>query len=142
MNTSNNIEIEFTLPDLPKVAELLWPYIHQHKIVVFHGEMGSGKTTLIASICKKAKVKDSISSPTFSIINEYESQYGSIFHMDWYRLKDENEARNAGVEDVLYSSNICLIEWPEKALQLLPNTTLNIYLSVIAENKRKLICSV
>lgn len=139
--TNNKIEIEFSLTDLPRIAQNFLPYIHQYKIIAFYGEMGAGKTTLIKAICKIIEVEDTVNSPTFSIINEYKSQYGTIFHMDWYRLKDETEARNAGVEDIIYSGNICLIEWPEKAPQLLPNTTLNLYLSVISEDQRKIICS-
>lgn len=139
--TNNKIELEFNLTDLPKLAQTLWPYIHQHKIIAFYGEMGAGKTTLIKAICKIINIQENVNSPTFSIINEYKSQYGSIFHMDWYRLKDAEEAYNVGIEEIIDSGNICLIEWPERAPQLLPNTTLNIYLSVISENKRKLVCS-
>lgn len=138
---NNILELEFTLTDLPRIAQTLLSYIHQHKIIAFHGEMGAGKTTLIKAICKIINIQENVNSPTFSIINEYKSQYGSIFHMDWYRLKDAEEAYNVGIEEIIDSGNICLIEWPERAPQLLPNTTLNIYLSVISENKRKLVCS-
>ena len=142
MDTHKKIEIDCTLADLPPVAQILWPHIHQHKIIALYGEMGAGKTTLITTLCKIADVRDTVNSPTFSIINEYKSKYGTIFHMDWYRLKDENEAREAGVEEAIYSNCICFVEWPERALQLLPNNTLNIYLSAISEDKRKIVCTV
>ena len=142
MNTNKKIEIDCTLADLPPVAQILWPHIHQHKIIALYGEMGAGKTTLITTLCKIADVRDTVNSPTFSIINEYKSKYGTIFHMDWYRLKDENEARQAGVEEAIYSNCICFVEWPERALQLLPNNTLNIYLSAISEDKRKIECTI
>src|SRR6185436_4083468 len=85
------------------------------------------------------EVKDVISSPTFAIINEYKSSVaGTIFHMDWYRLKDEEEAIQAGIEDSLLSGNLCLIEWPDKAAGLLPDDTLHIQIEMIDNNKRKL----
>lgn len=139
MTDNKKIELEYIITDLPQVAQILWPYIHQHKIIALYGEMGAGKTTLITALCKIAAVKDRVNSPTFSIINEYKSKYGTIFHMDWYRLADEAEARHAGVEEAIYSNCICFIEWPERALQLLPHNTLNIYLHVISEDKRKMI---
>jgi tRNA threonylcarbamoyladenosine biosynthesis protein TsaE len=136
MVLDGTISIQFTLADLSDIAKALLPHIHQHKIVAFHGQMGVGKTTLIKTICQTMGVKEMVNSPTFAIINEYKSPYGSIFHTDWYRLNDVAEARNAGVEDTLYSNAICLIEWPEKFPELLPNNTLNIYLSVISKEKR------
>ncbi len=141
MNINTIIEIEFMLADLPKLAQTLLPYIQQYKIVAFHGEMGAGKTTVIKTLCKIAGVQEMVNSPTFAIINEYTSRYGTIFHMDLYRLKDEIEAQGAGVEDALYSGAICFVEWPEKAATLLPNHHLNIYLSVIGKGKRKIICA-
>jgi len=101
--------------------------------------MSSGKTTFIHALCEVLQVKDVISSPTFPIINEYNSPVtGIIYHMDWYRLKDEEEAIQAGIEDCLLSSNLCLIEWPDKAPGLLPDDALNIYIETINTNTRRL----
>lgn len=104
--------------------------------------MGSGKTTFIHALCDAKLVKDVVGSPTFSIINEYffleHGQTKKIFHIDLYRLGDEQEAVQAGVEDCLYSDHICLIEWPEKILSLLPSDTLHVYIAAINDRTRKL----
>ncbi len=102
--------------------------------------MGAGKTTFIHALCEEKKVKDVISSPTFSIINEYVfGEYntsGKIYHIDLYRLKDEEEARLAGVEDCLYSDHICLVEWPEKAPDLFPTDTLHVFIEALGSQTR------
>ena len=101
--------------------------------------MGAGKTTLIHALCDLLRVDDAVGSPTFAIINEYKSAVaGIIFHMDWYRVKDETEAVQAGCEDCIDSGNFCFIEWPEKAPLLLPANTFNVFLSVINEHERRL----
>jgi tRNA threonylcarbamoyladenosine biosynthesis protein TsaE len=101
--------------------------------------MGAGKTTFIHAICNVLHVKDVVGSPTFSIINEYMAGSGDIiFHLDLYRLKDEEEAIAAGVEDCLYSGNLCLLEWPEKATRILPPDTLHCSLNSLSHNERKL----
>lgn len=108
-------------------------------VVAFHGAMGAGKTTFINAMCNVLQVKDSVSSPTFSIINEYKTAYNeTIYHIDLYRLKDEEEAIAAGVEDGLYSGSICLVEWPEKAPHLFPENTVHCYLETVSNNERKL----
>lgn len=134
------MEIIYTLNNIEQAAESLLKSIHLPAVIAFYGQMGSGKTTLIKNICKLLKVKDVISSPTFSIINQYYTENGeALYHADWYRLKDENEAINAGVEDALYSGNTCFIEWPEKADQLLPEKTIHIKIEVIDETTRKVV---
>ena len=101
--------------------------------------MGAGKTTFITAFCKALGVESSISSPTYSIINQYNTVAGQmLYHMDLYRLRDEEEAINAGVEDALYSGNLCLVEWPEKAANLLPENTLNIYIEAVNDDERKI----
>ncbi len=101
--------------------------------------MGAGKTTFIHSLCTALQVTEAVSSPTFAIINEYYSPVaGIIYHMDWYRLKDEEEALQAGVEDCLYSGNYCFIEWPEKAEGILPADALQIHIEAIDEQTRRL----
>ena len=122
--------------DLTKVILAHHP---QKRVFCFYGEMGAGKTTFIHALCELLEVKDSISSPTFAIINEYQSPVsGSIFHMDWYRLKDEEEAIQAGIEDALLSKNLCFIEWPEKAASLLPDDVFNVHIELLDANTRRL----
>lgn len=94
---------------------------HQESVILFKGKMGAGKTTFIKSICKALNVEDEISSPTFSIVNEYHSaERGKVFHFDFYRIEDEEEAYDFGYEEYLFSGQICLVEWPEKISNLLP----------------------
>jgi tRNA threonylcarbamoyladenosine biosynthesis protein TsaE len=100
--------------------------------------MGAGKTSFIRALCAVKNVQDTIGSPTFSIINEYKYSGGRIYHLDLYRLKDEAEAIRAGVEDSLYSGDICLVEWPERAPGIFPADTLGITLQTINETTRKL----
>lgn len=90
-------------------------------VIVFKGHMGAGKTTFIKTICKVMDVEDEVNSPTFSIVNEYFSPVKQeVFHFDFYRLESEEEAYDFGYEDYLFSGNICLVEWPEKISNLLP----------------------
>ena len=106
------MEVIFKLNEIDKVVATFLAHIGSNIVVAFHGEMGAGKTTFIHALCEAMGVKEAISSPTFSIINEYSTTAGqTIYHLDLYRIKDENEAINAGVEDCLYSGNTCLVEW-------------------------------
>ncbi len=106
----------------------------------FHGEMGAGKTTIITALCKEKGVRDTIGSPTFSIINEYryraDGSEHSIFHIDLYRLKDADEIERAGVEDCIYSGEICMVEWPKKAPHLFDDRSVHVYISAIDDNTR------
>ena len=112
-----------------------------NKVWAFNAPMGAGKTTFINALCKNIlEIEEISSSPTFSIINEYYSPVvGQIFHLDLYRLRDEEEAIQAGVEDTLYSGKMCLVEWPEKATGLLPDDTVYFNIEVIDESSRKII---
>ncbi|MCL4147156.1 UNVERIFIED_CONTAM: hypothetical protein GTU68_060851 [Idotea baltica] len=101
--------------------------------------MGVGKTTLIKEIVKQLNVDDVVSSPTFSLVNEYQSKHGeAIYHFDFYRINDEEEALDMGVEEYLYSNNWCLIEWPENIKNLLPLNASKISLSVNDDGSRSL----
>ena len=132
------MELTIRLNDIRKTAESFWNAVGDAKVLAFHGEMGSGKTTFIHALCEVKQVSSTIGSPTFSIINEYIFPGGTIFHIDLYRLKDEDEAIRAGVEDCLYSGNICLVEWPEKAPGIFPENTVNVYLDFIDSQTRRL----
>jgi tRNA threonylcarbamoyladenosine biosynthesis protein TsaE len=112
------------------------------RVFAFHGEMGSGKTTFIHALCQVKGVKDAVTSPTFSIVNEYSYKENGanqkIFHLDLYRLKDEEEAARAGLEDCLYSGNICLVEWPDRAAGIFPDDSLHIHITIVDSVQRKL----
>jgi len=108
------------------------------QIFAFHGEMGSGKTTFIHALCDTKHVSSPVGSPTFSIINEYSFPEGRIFHIDLYRLKDEEEAIRAGVEDCLYSGDICLVEWPGIAPALFPKGTVSVSMTILDPFSRKI----
>lgn len=113
-----------SLAGLPKAAAGFHTFLTENptvSVVLFEGEMGAGKTTFIKAICRELGVTDSVSSPTFSIVNEYESSNGKrIYHFDFYRIKDESEALDIGFYEYLDSGNLCLIEWPSKVENLLP----------------------
>ena len=136
------MECEFTLADIHKTAQACWTVIGEATVIAFHGGMGVGKTTFIHAMCELKEVKDTVASPTFSIINEYEYACEGtpkrMFHIDLYRVNSEEEARQAGVEDCLYSGNICLVEWPEKAPGLFPGETVHIYIELINTTTRRL----
>lgn len=133
------MNLMFTLETIEAAAKKFLTAINGRKVIVFHGEMGAGKTTFIHSICRILKVQNNMSSPTFSIINEYLLPEGHIiYHMDLYRLKDEYEAIEAGVEDCISSGKLCFIEWPEKAPALFPEETLHCYFYPLTDNERKL----
>ena len=118
------------------MALVFWETFPNKKIYAFHGSMGAGKTCFIHALCAVKNVKENVSSPTFSIINEYSYPGGILYHLDLYRLKDGREAIRAGVEDCLYSGEICLVEWPERAAGIFPEDTLEIFLDIRDENTR------
>ncbi|MDB4199329.1 tRNA (adenosine(37)-N6)-threonylcarbamoyltransferase complex ATPase subunit type 1 TsaE [Polaribacter sp.] len=109
----------------------------KNKTVLFYGEMGVGKTTLIKEICKQLEVIDTVSSPTFSLVNEYNTLKGTVvFHFDFYRITREEEALDMGIEEYLFNNNWCLIEWPQNVENLLPLESVQIHLSVLENGKR------
>ncbi len=97
----------------------------------FYGDLGAGKTTFINALLKELGIEGNSSSPTFSIVNEhYSAKKGAIYHFDFYRIEDEEEALNIGIEDILYDSNYCFIEWPQRIENLLPENCVNVYIAV------------
>ncbi|MCQ0110753.1 tRNA (adenosine(37)-N6)-threonylcarbamoyltransferase complex ATPase subunit type 1 TsaE [Zhouia amylolytica] len=130
--------MNYTLTDIPQVANYIIKNAKSN-ILLFYGEMGVGKTTLIKEIVKELGVNDVTSSPTFSIVNEYEGNSGKIYHFDFYRLETEEEAYDIGFEDYIYTDAICLIEWPEKIENLLPENATKIMITKVLDNKRSLI---
>jgi tRNA threonylcarbamoyladenosine biosynthesis protein TsaE len=132
----------FTLDKILDTASDFWKNAGNAKVFAFHGKMGAGKTTFIHALCDAKGVKDVVGSPSFSIINEYEYSDDNvtkkIFHIDLYRLKDEEEVLEAGVEDCLYSNNVCLVEWPEKISSHLPPDAVHVFIEVADEQTRTL----
>ena len=126
----------YQLSDLPAVAEQILEKAAS-KILLFYGEMGSGKTTLIKELAKQLGVEDVTSSPTFSLVNEYHSRNGEIvYHFDFYRIEDEEEAYDMGIEEYLDSKAWCFIEWPENVENLLPLESVVIKLTINPDNTR------
>ena len=136
------MEWSFSLENINDVAKDFWKAVDGKMVFAFHGQMGAGKTTFIHALCDVKGVKDVVGSPTFSIINEYEYDCEGtrkvLFHMDLYRIKDEEEALRAGVEDALYSGYLCLVEWPEKAIGIFPDNKVDVFIESINERVRKI----
>lgn len=119
------------LSDLEKAAETFLKKTAGHNLIAFYAPMGAGKTTFTTALCKRLGVTDPICSPTFTIINEYVTSDGqTIYHFDFYRITKLSEAFDIGLEDYLYSGNLCLMEWPENISELLPEETLKVHIQV------------
>jgi tRNA threonylcarbamoyladenosine biosynthesis protein TsaE len=132
---------EVSINELNDFAIRFWKTVKDEKLFAFHGAMGAGKTTIITALCKQKGVKDVISSPTFSIINEYRylenGTEKKIYHLDLYRLNSMEEIIQAGVEDCIYSGEICFVEWPEKAPEFLNENTVNVYVDMLDASTRQ-----
>lgn len=127
------------LSELENIAQQILSFAEDRSIFCFEGNLGAGKTTLIQAICNQLGVEEDMSSPTYSIVNEYKTKNGDvIYHMDLYRLKSLEEVLDAGIEDYFYENNYCFIEWPEVAKQILPDEIIQIQIEKISENQRKL----
>jgi len=122
---------------LPDVAKQLLAFANGDKFFIFEGEMAAGKTTFIKAFCEALGIKDVVSSPTFSIVNEYESETGPIYHFDFYRLKSQQEAYDIGYEEYFYSGNYCLVEWPTKVEDLLPEKYIKVEIEITGNEQRK-----
>lgn len=136
------MEWTFTLATIRDAARAFWASQAGKTVFAFHGPMGAGKTTFIHALCDEKGVQDVVGSPTFSLVNEYawscEGTRKPLFHLDLYRIRDEEEAVRAGIEDVLYSGHICLAEWPEKAPGIFPDDTVHVYIETTEEGRRRI----
>ena len=124
------------ISELKSVALQLIQYKKQKNIICFYGEMGVGKTTFIKEICKNLLVNDNVSSPTFSIVNQYKTKENKIiYHFDFYRLENEEEAYDMGYEEYFFQNDLCLIEWPEKIEGLIPEDIIKVILTKKGEQR-------
>jgi tRNA threonylcarbamoyladenosine biosynthesis protein TsaE len=131
------MEYNFTLKDLPEVAKKLLTEV-PNKTLLFYGEMGVGKTTLIKEIAKQLGVIGVINSPTFALVNEYEIEDDKVYHFDFYRIKKEEEALDIGIEDYFYSSHWNLVEWPQKISNIIPTKSTIIEINKNQDGSRTL----
>lgn len=119
----------FSLEELPQIASEFIDSIGENRIILFDGDMGSGKTTFISEVCRQLGAEDDLGSPTFSIINEYIDKEGNpIYHFDLYRLESPQEALDIGIEDYFESGNLCLVEWPDRLGNLIPEESCTVSL--------------
>lgn len=128
----------YTLDNIRQVAKALIKNFGSQKVWLFEGEMGSGKTTLIKEVCYELSVLDNVTSPTYSLVNEYCTPKNQvIYHFDFYRIKSEIEAMDIGCEEYFYSGNYCFIEWPTKIPSLLPENYGIIAIDILGKNERQ-----
>ena len=131
--------IEIHIPSLDKIADAAREFVEQigdKRVFAFYGGMGAGKTTFIKAVCEQLGVKDAVTSPTFAIVNEYASDFGPVYHFDFYRIKNLGEVMDLGFEDYAYSGNFCLMEWPELIEDLLPDNTVNVHIAETSNGMR------
>jgi len=132
------MEITFSLDEINEVAKQILEQ-NPNKVILFHGEMGVGKTTLIKALSKELGVTEVTSSPTFSLVNEYQTTNNqAVYHFDFYRLNKETEALDMGADEYLYSGNWCFIEWGEKISNLVPDAHSVVSIRLLSDGKRSL----
>lgn len=144
INTNRMEKLELKISNLETIEQTAEQFVDamgDFSVFAFYGEMGAGKTTFINAVCRVLGVEDVTSSPSFSIINEYRSETTAelIYHFDCYRLEDEREAEDIGVEDYFESGAICLIEWPERIDNLLPDHTVRVDLKECEDGTRSVV---
>ena len=132
------MDMIYTLAEMDDVAQSLMKKFGTQSVWAFHAPMGAGKPTLITALCKILGVQDRVNSPTFAIMNEYQGLGKVIYHMDWYRLENDGDARRAGVEMAMADSDYCFIEWPEKAINLIPSDALHIEIEILGPEHRRI----
>lgn len=128
------------LGDLPEAAEEIIGALDGRNVIAFFGAMGAGKTTLIREICALVGSEDVVTSPTFALVNRYESGKGfPIYHFDFYRIERPEEAFDMGYEEYFYSDGLCLVEWSEKIEELLPDDVMRVEIEVLSPTKRRIV---
>ena len=133
---------EIIITSLDKIADAAQEFVSQigeKRVFAFYGGMGAGKTTFIKAVCDQLGVNDAVTSPTFGIVNEYNSQMGPVYHFDFYRIKRAPEVLDIGFDDYIYSGNLCLMEWPELIEDFLPEETAIVKITEIENGMRKII---
>lgn len=131
-----SIEIN-SVDELPDAADMIIEQTDSRNIVAFYGPMGAGKTSLIREICARLGVEDTVTSPTFALVNQYLAGNGNtIYHFDFYRIDDPREAFDLGYEEYFYCGDLCLVEWPEKIEELLPDDTMKVRIEIADEDSR------
>ncbi len=130
---------EFSLEEIEQVSQFILDSTNK-RIFLFYADMGVGKTTLIKTLIRRLGVDDNITSPTFSLVNEYRNKDNSpIYHFDFYRIEDEEEAYDIGIEDYFYSDAYCFVEWPERIKNLLPLDAVVVHMTTLENDVRQLI---
>ena len=132
-------KVVYSLNKIDEISQLIIDKIKTVKTIILRGELGSGKTTIVKSVLKRMGVNDSVTSPTFSIVNEYDFVGNIIYHFDLYRIENIEELQVIGFEDYIYSQNICFIEWPEIILNNIDLQYLDIEIRNLGEDKREII---
>ena len=130
--------LSHSLNDLPQLVQEILRDCIDSKIFVFYGNLGAGKTTLIKTLCQQLGYKGDVTSPTFSLVNHYKTLEIDIYHMDLYRLKDEEEALEIGIEEYLYSGAYCFIEWPQVVIPLLDESFYKVQIEMQENLSRKI----
>jgi tRNA threonylcarbamoyladenosine biosynthesis protein TsaE len=129
----------FNVHQLDDAAKKLITFAGANRVWLFEGDLGAGKTTLIKAVCRNFNVKDTVNSPSFSVVNEYKGKNGARFyHLDFYRIKDEEEAMDIGAEEYIFSGDYCFIEWPSKISSLLPQQYVSVSIQVEPNGSRSL----
>ena len=133
------MEIRFKEEDIKQAAKQFVEGMGENTVFAFYGKMGAGKTTFIKAVCEEMGVADTVTSPTFAIVNEYEAANGRpIYHFDFYRIKKVSEAYDMGCEEYFYSGHLCFIEWPELIEEVLPEETVNVTIEALPDGDRHL----
>ena len=134
------MEIKFKEEDIKQAAKQFVEGMGENTVFSFYGKMGAGKTTFIKAVCEELGVDDTVTSPTFAIVNEYEAANGRpIYHFDFYRIKKVSEAYDMGCEEYFYSGHPCFIEWPELIEEVLPEETVNVTIEALPDGERRLV---
>lgn len=134
------MEIIFSHEELKSAAKEFLNLVNKYKVFAFSGDLGAGKTTFITELCHQMNVVEDVTSPTYSIIQEYHTANDqTIYHLDLYRLRDMDEAIEAGVDDTINSGDICFVEWPERVPEVFPSNAVNVSIRILENYNRKMI---